>query len=164
MHQVTVPASARFLRGVFVVAAAALLVVSGGAATANQQRASSQTTLDRAVFVPCAGPDGEMVDLSGTLISSTTTTGNGVARLHYTPAAVTGTGETTGVSYHGTGVSSTIVVERADGATTRVSIENFRLISEGSAPNLTFHLNLLVTFNADGSVTATVDNVVSDCA
>src|SRR5205823_4137988 len=89
------------------------LAVAGalGAATAAQAEVVSNTTfpINLSVFVPCAnGGAGEVVDLSGSLHDLVTATINGnhvSGKFHDNPQGVTGTGETTGAKYQGTGVT-----------------------------------------------------------
>jgi hypothetical protein len=42
-------------------------------------------------------------------------------------------------------------------------VNNFRLIGQGSGNNLQVHQNVHITINANGTVTATVDNTSVDC-
>ena len=46
-----------------------------------------------------------------------------------------------------------------DAASTGTAVLNFGLIGQGKAPNLRLHVNLHLTVNANGEVTATVANV-----
>ncbi len=70
---------------------------------------NDKTNVNLTIFVPCAaGGAGEVVDLSGPLhtLISFTINGNTVSGyFHFQPQGISGTGETTGANYHGTGVT-----------------------------------------------------------
>jgi hypothetical protein len=134
---------------------------SGGAYTSD-----SVVVLSFTRFVPCAaGGAGEVLVVSGnihTLFHITIDANGGVSmNLVHNPQNVTGTGETTGTIYHGTGVtrtqSNTRVGEQSN------FVNNFRLISEGPGGNYMIHENYHVTVNPDGTVTAFVDNFSFTC-
>jgi hypothetical protein len=100
------------MRRILVLAGAcvvgALVSVTGAQAAVIT---NTSTPLDLSVFVPCAnGGAGEIVDLSGqlhTVISTTINGNNFSAKEHFQPQGVSGTGETTGAKYQGTGVTQT---------------------------------------------------------
>lgn len=121
-------------------------------------------------YVSCANNgDGELVDLSGELhqlFTVNVSSANKVSmKFHFNPQGVSGVGQITGNSYRGTGVTSSVYT--FDGITTFpytfTYINNFRLIGQGSAPNYTVHMNTHLTINANGIVTATVDNARIEC-
>jgi hypothetical protein len=81
--------------------------------------------------------------------------------LHVQPAGVSGTGQTTGDRYRGTGVTQQQF--NTVGASTQTLLNNFRIIGEGPRNNLLVHHTFHVTVNANGEVTATVDNFNLEC-
>jgi hypothetical protein len=147
-----------------VVAALAVSVTPATAAiTVN-----SSNPLSLSVFVPCAaGGAGEIVDLSGNLHTLITFTmnGNNVSGLmHFQPQGVSGTGETTGLRYSGTGVTSTsMTTSLQNGQANMTFINRFDIIGQGPGNNFTIHETAHITFNADGTVTVSFDNFVVEC-
>lgn len=115
-------------------------------------------------FVPCAnGGTGETVNLSGdlhVLIHQTVSaSGEVVTKLQGNPQGISGIGEITGDKYQATGVPDDI----EHGTGTFTFINNYRIIGRGPGNNLLVHQTLHVTVNANGNVTATVDNTRVDC-
>jgi hypothetical protein len=147
-----------------LVAALAFSIMSAKAAvTVNE---SDPILLS--VFVPCAaGGAGETVDLSGNLHTLITFTinGNNVSGLmHFQPQGVSGTGETTGLRYSGTGVTSTSVkTSLQNGQANTTFINRFDIIGQGPGNNFTLHETAHITFNADGTVTVSFDNFAVEC-
>lgn len=113
-----------------------------------------------AVFNPC---NGETVTFSGIDHFTATVTLDGAGGFHMTShdnVHVTATGSL-GNSYEGNqednfefngrvGVEQTFVL-------------TFSEISKGSAPNFEMHILQHITVNANGTVTAFVDNITSNC-
>lgn len=121
-------------------------------------------------FVPCAnGGVGENVSVQGTLhVTSHLTvsnSGRGSVKAHFQPQGATGTGLTTGDVYRSTGVTQDrLNVDLNDGLpVTTTAVNNFRLIGPGPNNNLLVHSNVHLTVNANGTVTATVDNFSVEC-
>ncbi len=120
------------------------------------------------VFIPCAnGGAGEVVDISGTLhdVFAVTIDGN---NMHFVtvdnPQGISGTGETTGVKYQGTGVTrSDLNVQNAGFPVSNTFVNNFRIIGQGPGNNFLVHENLHVTISANGTVTAYHDNFTFEC-
>jgi hypothetical protein len=118
------------------------------------------------VFIPCAADgEGEVVTLSGDLhilLRFTTTPSGGIhAGAHFQPQGISGLGEITGDKYQGTGVTqnefnATVGIEET-------SINNFRIIGQGTGNNFLVHQVLHITINARGDVTAFVDQLSVDC-
>ena len=118
------------------------------------------------VFVPCAnGGAGELVALEGNvhmLLIITENANHLSVKSHSQPQGVRGTGLTTGDKYQGTGVTQDhFTVNR--GAETITFVNNFRIIGQGPGNNLLVHGVFHITFNANGEVTATVDNFSVEC-
>ncbi len=120
------------------------------------------------VFIPCAaGGAGEVVFLSGNLHSlfhSTVNGNNFKFKIHSQPQGISGTGLTTGDKYQGTGVTQTTSGGSfVNGQFSDTFINNFRIIGEGPGNNFLIHQTFHITFNANGVLTAFVDNFSSDC-
>lgn len=127
---------------------------------------SERFPIDIVVFVPCAaGGAGELVELSGDLhaLFHVTLDGSGGfhAKSHFQPQGVSGTGLTTGDKYQGTGVTQDQFNGKVGFEFTFVN--NFRIIGQGPGNNFLVHENFHVTVNANGEVTAFVDNFRVEC-
>lgn len=122
--------------------------------------------IDMTVYVPCAlGGHGEYVSLSGNMHveSHSITDPNG--RFHYESVAVqrmSGVGATSGDKYQGTGVTRDSGY--VEGIPSSVSyVNNFLIIGQGPGNNFVLHENVHLTINANGEITADVDNFSADC-
>jgi hypothetical protein len=120
------------------------------------------------VFIPCAaGGAGEVVDLSGplhTLISETINGNNVSGHYHFQPQGIAGIGETTGATYHATGVTQqSFKSSLQNGQSNLTFVNNFRMIGQGPDNNFLVHETLHITINANGTVTAFHDNFSADC-
>ena|SRR5215469_5349732 len=120
------------------------------------------------VFVPCAnGGVGELVDLSGNLNDlvhfSLDNSGGLHVTLHNNPQGVVGAGETTGAKYQGTGVTEEHFNFSSGLPFTFTSVNNFRIIGQGPGNNSVVHENTHITINANGTITASVDNFKATC-
>jgi hypothetical protein len=117
------------------------------------------------VFVPCANDGaGELVLLEGQLhiLLTETVNDNHISfKGHFQPQGVGGTGVTTGDMYRGTGVTQDHV--SLGPGVTQTFVNNFRIIGQGPDNNFLVHNNVHVTINANGVVTAVVDNFTVDC-
>jgi hypothetical protein len=118
------------------------------------------------VFVPCAaGGAGEEVVFTGQLhilMAMTFDDAGGVhVKDHFQPQGLTGVGLITGDKYQGTGVTQDEFNAKVGVETT--TINNFRIIGQGPGNNYLVHENTHITINADGTVTASVDNLSVDC-
>ena len=119
-------------------------------------------------FVPCAaGGGGELVLISGILHIQQHITINDshvTIKTHAQPQGADGVGLTTGDKYNATGVT-----QEEDGVALQLSASeftftnNFRIIGQGSGNNLLVHQTIHETINADGTVTAVVDNTSVEC-
>jgi len=148
----------------FLVAVLAIFTMPANAAV--QVNESPQITLS--VFVPCAaGGAGEIVDLSGPLhiLFTFTINGNNVSgRFQFQPQGISGTGETTGLTYHATGLqASNFTQSLQNGQLNVTSINRFDIIGQGPNNNFTVHETLHFTCNADGTNTVFFDNFSIEC-
>ncbi len=123
--------------------------------------------LDMMVYVPCAlGGAGEMVHRTGDLHSLFHVTEDESGGFHMVshsqPQGVSGIGLTSGDKYQGTGVTRSTsnfnVFPYND-----TFINNFRIIGQGPGNNYTIHHNTHITINANGELTAYVDNFKAEC-
>jgi hypothetical protein len=151
----------RFAALAVVVLAALASVTAAQAAVITNQI----IPINLIVFVPCAnGGTGELVDLSGNLhdMFATTVNGNHFSMKYMdNPQGVSGTGETTGDSYQATGVTQGQTSGNVGFEDTYIN--NFRIIGHGPGNNFLVHETYHVTVNANGDVTASVDNFSVDC-
>ncbi len=120
------------------------------------------------VFIPCAaGGAGEVVFLSGnlhSLSSSTTNDNNFTLTIQNHPQGISGVGLTTGDKYQGTGVTrETLSGSFVNGQFSKTFVNNFRIIGQGAGNNFLIHQDLHITFNANGELTASVDNFRAEC-
>lgn len=123
--------------------------------------------LDMLVYVPCAAAgSGEWVHLTGTLHTlfhvTVSSSGNFKVKGHFQPQGVSGTGETTGGKYQGTGVTQDIFHSGRVGLTYSL-VNNFRIIGQGSGNNFLVHEVFHITVNANGTLTAFVDGFKVGC-
>ena len=117
-------------------------------------------------YVPCAmGGAGEMIVLSGDLhvLFHTTLddTGGFHIKMHTQPQGLSGTGQTSGDKYQGTGVTQYSFNGKV--GETYTFVNNYRMIGQGPGNNLLVHQNVHITINANGDMTAEVDNIKVDC-
>ncbi|MBA3585229.1 MAG: hypothetical protein H0W36_12015 [Gemmatimonadetes bacterium] len=120
------------------------------------------------VSVPCAaGGAGEVVVLSGKLhilVHETINDNRFRVKLHFQPQGVSGVGLSTGDKYQGTGVGEeTFGGSFVNGQFSDTFVNNFRIIGQGPGNNFLVHQTLHITVNANGEVTAEVDNFSIQC-
>jgi len=147
--------------------AAALCTTAAANAAAQSVTVSQTFPIDLTVFVPCAnGGAGESVDLSGNLHDLFHVTFDGRGGFHLqlldNPQGVSGTGETTGAKYQGTGVTRSSFNGLV--GSTETFVNNFRIIGMGPNNDFVVHENVHVTVNPDGTVTSSVDNFSATCS
>ena len=142
------------------------MAASGSPALAEVENVSIPVEI--AFDVPCVnGGAGETVVLTGDLhfLVSTTLNGN-IARtkFHFQPQGISGYGSITGDKYQGTGVTQGQLKSSLENGQASVTmINNFRIIGQGPGNNFLVHENTHLTINANGDVTAFVDNFTADC-
>lgn len=148
-----------------------MAVTALGGASAARAQATTVTTNEFVpvtvlAFVPCANDGaGELVILTGTLhvLSHVTIDDQGGLHVkqHFQPQGISGTGLTTGDTYHGTGVTQSEF--DATAGVEQTSINNFRIIGQGPNNNLLVHSTSHVTVTPNGDVTTVVDNFSVEC-
>ena len=119
-------------------------------------------------WVPCAmGGAGEMIVLNGVMheVYHVTIDGNGGfhAKVHSQPQRLSGTGLTSGDKYQATGVTQYQENFNGKVGETYTYVNNYRMIGQGPGNNLLIHYNVHITVNANGDVTAVVDNYKWEC-
>jgi hypothetical protein len=94
-----------------------------------------------------------------------TINGNNVSGFsHFQPQGISGTGETTGDKYQGTGVTQqSFKISLLNGQANFTSVNNFRIIGQGPGNNYLVHENMHVTINANGTVIVSHDNFSVAC-
>jgi hypothetical protein len=115
--------------------------------------------------VPCANDGaGEAVLVEGrlhVLITETVNDNHASFKIHFEPQGATGTGLTTGDTYHATGVTQEHFSIGPN--VTDTFINNFRIIGPGPDNNLLVHQTIHVTINANGEITSMVVNTSVEC-
>lgn len=143
------------------VVASGLLAVTSASATAVTERVPFDF-----VLAPEEGC-GEAIQLSGTLLTefsfTETSSGNVEVGFHFNPQGITGVGLTSGATYHATGETLGTTTINAKGGISDTFVNNFKIIGEGSAPNFLETDIIHLTVNANGVVTATVDQSMIRC-
>jgi hypothetical protein len=119
---------------------------------------STKIPLDAITFNTCTG---EEVELSGTihLVSQTQSDGSVLGHINY--QGVSGVGLTSGTEYRASSVDNFRL--GAPFPSDIHSVRSFRLVGRGTEDNLLVKFLFHITVNADGEVTATVDDVSSQC-
>ena len=124
---------------------------------------NGKVPLDLDVFIP---KTGNTIHLSGTLhvvMEQTVDSAGGVhIKEHFQPQGVSGVDLATGAKYQGTGVTKAQSIVTASGANHLTIINNFKIIGQGPDNNYTVHATVLIATNANGDLTATVDNAKID--
>lgn len=114
-----------------------------------------------------AGCTEEPIQFTGTLHIvmhfTTSASGRSLSHLSFNDLNFAGVGLETGAKYRRTG--ATTQTEQVDGPLPIVVTitDAFNFIGQGSAPNLLIHTTFHVTVNANGEVTAEIDDFRLDC-
>ena len=132
--------------------------------------ANDQDDIFFVAFVPCAdGGAGEFIEGEGrlhVLIRQTIDSAGGLhLGTHFQPMGLKAIGQTTGDRYNATGVTQTSTNIAGGGLPfTDTYINNFRMVGTGqNAVSYHVHTTFHVTVNANGEVTAFVDNTRITC-
>lgn len=149
-----------------IILAATITLVFSALAPAQAQTDQQRVPLYLEVFVDCAYDGlGETVVLEGTIHFTFHAKFDSAGGLHIhslaNPQGVRGYGQLTGDKYQGTGVAKenfTLLPGQ-----TSTFIDNFRIIGQGPGNNLLIHQNTHYTINANGDITAEVDNFSAEC-
>jgi hypothetical protein len=143
------------------IVACGLLAITSASATAVTEKVPFDLVL--APEEVC----GEAIQLSGTLLTefsfTETSGGNVEIGFHFNPQGITGVGLTSGATYHATGETLGTTTIRATGGFSDTFVNNFKIIGEGRAANFLETDVIHLTVNANGVVTATVDQSMIRC-
>ena len=150
----------RFLVLLGVVSVAALTSVSAAQAAVQT---NIRVPLDLSVTIPCTGDTVQLTGPLHILVTSTVNNNTVSGSELFQPEGVTGTDLTTGAQYQGTGetrdnFSASLINAQAQ----FTFVNNFKIIGHDSASYLV-HENTHLTINANGTVTASVDNLSITC-
>ena len=155
---------------VFVIVIA-LIVVLGQNGSKIQAKATTYTENDIShvnfsFWVPCAADGaGEYVELSGYIhwVYHYMIDANGGrhGKYHHQYQNLSGVGLTTGDKYQGTGVTQRNFNWKV--GETYTYVDNFRIIGQGTGNNFLGHATYHYTINANGEMTAYVDNYSVEC-
>jgi hypothetical protein len=156
------------MRRVVLVLASVMtaLALATGVALAQAQTFtdSERVPLNTATFNPCTG---ELVTLAGYLhlLTHTTVDEQGGVHLqsHVNPQQVSGT-STSGTEYRAVGKNRTESNTFSGGLPVEVThVRTFNFISTDATDNFLLHETIHITINANGEVTAVVENVTTEC-
>jgi hypothetical protein len=104
---------------------------------------------------PSPVPSGVDVTINGNHVSGKT---------QFQPQGVSGTDQTTGAEYQGTGVTlDEFSGSLTNGQYQETFVNRFDFLGQGSAPNFLEHETAHVTINANGTVTANFGNFSVSC-
>jgi hypothetical protein len=138
------------------------LAIAPGAQAAVLENISVPVSLS--LTVPC---NGDTVDVAGRvhILTAVTINGNNFSVVSQAnPQGVSGTDETTGAKYQGTGVTKdTFGGSFINGQFRETFVNRFDFLGQGSAPNFVTHETFHVTVNANGTVTVFFDNFSASC-
>jgi hypothetical protein len=111
--------------------------------------------------------NGDTVELTGTLLTttSTTSTPNGglIAAIHFQPQNVSGVDATTGTVFHATGLTRDVSVTSPPGGYTDTFVNQFHIQATRGAQSFLVTELFHITVTADGTVRVTIDNFSSTC-
>ena len=139
--------------------AAALATQASSAVVVN-----SKDPISFGAFVPCV-PEVILGDgfLHTLITEEFDASGGGHFKVHYQPQGLKAIGQSTGNRYNAVGVTQEHTNFHNSGAFEDTFVNNFRMIGQGKAANYQVHQTFHVTVNANGTVTAVVDNTNVTC-
>ena len=134
------------------------------ASSASQASATTEKVPFDADVLAC---NGDVIHISGTLLSifteTATPSGGFVVSSHFQPQGIKGVGLTTGTPYAATGLTRDILVVSPKGGSTETFVNQFHIQATRGAESFIVSEVFHVTVNANGDVTASVDNFSSTC-
>lgn len=113
-------------------------------------------------FIRSGDCTGEDVEISGTIHLVNQTQADGSLIGHFNYMDVTALGLTSGANYRVNAVDHLRL--SAPFPSDITSVQTFRLISRGSGSNLLIHATYHITINANGEMTASLDNLTTQCS
>lgn len=149
-----------------VVALIAVTIVSGMTASAYAAAQTITTVenipVDSNRIIPCAGEEVHLTGKLHLLIHVTLDNAGGAhVKLQENSQGISGTGLTTGDKYQSTGANNFQFNTKVGDEQTFVF--SFNLIGQGNGNKLLVHVTQHVTVNANGIVTAEVENMSIEC-
>lgn len=145
----------------------AIIIPTTARAQATTSTTSFTLPLNQIVFVPCAnGGVGESVQLSGYrhIVIHRTENGDHVIRKSYVLAKASGTGLTTGDTYHTASMNHHLLTFQSDAEPfIATHIDTLMFIGQGPGNNFIVHLNDHLTFNGNGELITQNFNFHTDC-
>jgi hypothetical protein len=138
------------------------------AAVAMPVVAQASATTERVPFdanvIAC---NGDVIHISGTLLQifteTTTPSGGFIVSSHFQPQGIMGVDLTTGTRYVATGLTRDIQVVSPAGGFTETFVNRFHIQATKGAESFIVSEVSHITVNANGDVTAFVDNFSSTC-
>jgi hypothetical protein len=147
-----------------IAAALSLLTTAPAAAEAITSTMETSVPIAITVFIPCAS---DVVPLTGSLHIVAHQTVDASGGFHFSilfnPQGVSGVGTLSGAEYQGTGETRFDTQTSGPPPFNFTFVNNFKIIGQGPDNNLLIHQNVHVTFNADGTMTASVNNFSFVC-
>ncbi len=150
------------------VVLAILFVLTAGTAMA-EVAVNQQIPVNRQIWVSCAnGGRGEFVRLTGEMhqliLQTWDENGGRHIALQFQPMGITGYGEITGDNYRAAGVTRDERNFQPDSYPQEYTlVNNFRIVGPGPGNNIMVHETYHITLNANGEVTAALDNLRTEC-
>ena len=138
------------------------------AALAMPLAAQASATTEKVPFdANVTACNGDVIHISGTLLSifteTTTPSGGFIVSSHFQPQGIMGVDLTTGTRYVATGLTRDIVVTSPSGGSTETFVNRFHIQATSGAESFIVSEVFHITVNANGDVTAFVDNFSSTC-
>jgi len=138
------------------------------AALAMPLAAQASATTEKVPFdANVTACNGDVIHISGTLLSifteTTTPSGGFIVSSHFQPQVIMGVDLTTGTRYVATGLTRDILVTSPSGGSTETYVNRFHIQATSGAESFIVSEVFHITVNANGDVTAFVDNFSSTC-
>jgi hypothetical protein len=128
---------------------------------------ASATTLKVPFDADVIACNGDVIHISGTLLiiftETTTPSGGFIVSSHFQPQGIMGVDLTTGTKYVATGLTRDILVVSPSGGITETFVNRFHIQATTAAESFIVSEVFHITVNANGVVTAFVDNFSSTC-
>src|ERR1044072_6783886 len=144
-----------------------LLLVTTAALAMPVATQASATTEKVPLDAGVPACNGDVLHISGTLLNiftvTTTPSGGFVVSSHFQPQGIKGVDLTTGTPYVATGLTRDILVVSPAGGSTETFVNRFHIQATRGAESFIVSEVFHITVNADGDVTAFVDNFSSTC-
>jgi hypothetical protein len=112
-------------------------------------------------FLRSADCTGEVVEINGTIHMLNQTQADGSVVGHFNYLNVTGLGLTSGTMFQTAAVDNIRLSAPFPSSVT--SVQSFLLVSRGASSNLLVHVTYHITINADGQITADVEDLHMQC-